>query len=327
MRTIPVIICLDVEPNDREISAAAAGDWDGFEEAIRYFTGLRPRLEKATGARASFSWFLRMDPQIEHIYGLSSWVVKRYGEAIEGLARDGDEIGLHAHARRWDTGHLRWLIDHGDQEWINHCLRSSFDAYRSALGRDCRSFRFGDKWMNNESMALLETLGVKFDLTVEPGQSAKPSLSPRDFHTGSLPDYMSAPRWPYRPSPDDFRKESPEPGPGLWVIPLSTCRVLGRFAAFKRVAMAFGLFRRGREARQLNLGLSGPLFQVMVNRLLKRPGNPYLAPVARTDIGTHPIARPNVEQNLNFLLSHPLVNNFRFVGPAEAVELLLQSSA
>lgn len=196
MRKIPVIICLDVEPDEREIDSADSKDWEGFEESLKYFSDLRPRLEGATGARASFSWFIRMDPQIEHTYGLSCWAVRRYGEAIEQLRRDGDEIGLHAHAWRWDAGLLKWVIDHGDQEWVAHCIRTSFEAYRGAFGRRCLSFRFGDRWMNNETMALLESLGVKFDLTAEPGKTARPTLHRRELHTGSLPDYVDTPRWP-----------------------------------------------------------------------------------------------------------------------------------
>jgi hypothetical protein len=285
MRKIPVIICIDVEPDEREIDSAIPKDWEGFEESLKFFGNLRPRLEGATGARVSFSWFFRMDPQIEHTYGLSWWVVKRYGEAIEQLKLAGDEIGLHAHAWRWDAGRLKWVIDHGDQEWINHCLHTSFEAYRRAFGRHCLSFRFGDHWMNNETMALLESLGVKFDLTVEPGNRARPGLHPRELHTGSLPDYMATPTWPYRPSRRDFRKHSPAQGRELWAIPLSTDKVLGRFAGLKRAAMALGIFQRRYEAWQLNLGLGGPVFREMVNRLLDRRRKSYLAPVARTEVG------------------------------------------
>ena len=322
MSEIPIIMCLDVEPDEREIESAVPKDWEGFAETLKYFSNLRPLLEGATGARVSFSWFLRMDPQIEHTYGLAWWVVERYGEAIERLEQAGDEIGLHTHAWRPDACTNRWVIDHGDQKWINHCIRMSFEAYHSALGRQCLSFRFGDRWMNNETMALLESLGVKFDLTVEPGKKARRTLHRRESHTGSLPDYMATPRWPYIPSRQDFRKHSPEQGRGLWAIPLSTQQVLGRFPGLKRAAMAFGIFQRRYEACQLNLCLDGPLFQFMVNRLLDRPAKSYLAPVARTEIGICPIARANLERNVNFLLSHPLVNHFRFVRPAEAIKLL-----
>jgi hypothetical protein len=68
--------------------------------------------------------------------------------------------------------------------------------------------------------------------------------------------------------------------------------------------------------------LDGPIFQTLVNRLLYRAERPYLTPVARTDVGVCPVARTNMEGNVNFLLSHPLVSRFRFVTPGEAVQLL-----
>src|SRR2546425_4997123 len=102
MEKIPIIICIDVEPDEREIDSTAAIDWAGFERVFEFFSVFRSRLEKETQAPAHFSWFMRMDPQIEHTYGLSWWVAERYREAIAQLERAGDEIGLHTHGWRWN---------------------------------------------------------------------------------------------------------------------------------------------------------------------------------------------------------------------------------
>ncbi|MEK6335951.1 MAG: hypothetical protein AABM67_13550 [Acidobacteriota bacterium] len=260
-----------------------------------------------------------MDPQIEHTFGLSWWVAKRYREAINQLELAGDEIGLHTHAWRWEAGMHRWIADHGDQKWINHCIRSSFGAYRTAFGRSCLSFRFGDRWMNDETMDLLEFLGVKFDLTVEPGRKAKPGLVPEELHTGSLPDYTATPTLPYRPSRQDFRKPGHTEGREMWLIPLSTDKGVGRFARVKRAAKALGIDLY--EADQLNLGSDRSQFRVMMNSLLNVRRQPYLAPVMRTDALLYSKSRANIEQNLNFLLSHSMGNCFQFVGPAEAIKL------
>lgn len=324
MRKIPIIICIDVEPKEREIDSAIAKDWEGVEETFKFFSDLRPRLEVATGAPVNFSWFFRMDPQIEHTYGLSWWVINRYGEAIKQLELAGDELGLHTHAYRWDGELHKWIVDHGDQKWIDRCLHMSFEAYQSAFGRPCLSFRFGDHWMNNETMGLLESLGVKFDLTVEPGKKATPALYIEELHTGSLPDYMTTPRWPYRPSRQDFRKHSHTQGRGLWLIPLSTGREVGRFAGLKRVAMTLGIdLQRRYDTLPLDLSVvNGPLFRSMMNSSLSGWSKSYLAPVVRTDACIDSTCRANMEQNLNFILSHPLVNRFKFVRPAEAIKLL-----
>lgn len=322
MRDIPVMICIDVEPREREIDSTLAKNWEGVEETFEFFSNLRPRLEVATGASVNFSWFFRMDPQIKHTYGLSSWVIDRYGDAIKQLELAGDELGLHIHAFRWDGGLHKWITDHGNQEWINHCLHTSFEAYQSAFGYPCLSFRFGDHWMNNETMSLLESLGVKFDLTIEPGKKPTDGVQPEELHTGSWPDYTTTPRWPYQPSRQDFRKHGHAQGRGLWVIPLSTGSGLGRLPRLKQGAMAFGFLQDRYEVCQLNLSIDGPLFQIMMKRLLGLWRKPYLAPVVRTDVCSSSPSRANMEQNLNFMLSHPLVNSFKFVRPAEGIKLL-----
>jgi hypothetical protein len=322
-KEIPILICVDVEPREREIDSTCHKDWEGFEEVCKFLNGIRARLEKATQAPASFSWFLRMDPQIEHTYGVSWWVAQRYREIIAQLELAGDEIGLHTHAWRWNESANRWVIDHADQQWIEHCVRRSFEAYRAALGRPCLSFRFGDRWMNNETIDLLEKLGVKFDLTLEPGMKEKPALVLEELHTGSLPDYTYAPTRPYKPSKRDFRKESRTRKRGLWMMPLSTERKIDGFARVKRTALALGVdLDRRHETIQLNLGLDGPAFRELMNGLVNVRRASYLAPVMRTDVGADPRLRGNVEENMECLLSHPLARRFRFVRPADAIELL-----
>lgn len=322
MKRIPLIVCIDVEPDQRQLMRGLAADWIGFEETARCFSEFRPGLEQATGAPVRFSWFLRMDPQIAEIYGSSSWVSQRYGEIIKQLEGAGDEFGLHTHAWRWDDGLNRWIADHGNQEWIEHCVRISFQAYHKVFGRSCRSFRFGDHFMNNETMALLESLGVQFDLTVEPGRKAMPRLATEDLSTGSLPNYHTAPRRPYVPSSRDFREPDLTASRSLFEIPLTTGKALGRFSGLKRAATALKIdLQKRHDPAPMFLGLEMSDFRRIMNRLLDEM-NPYLAPVVRSDVGVHTTQKANLEQNIQLMLSHPMASRFKFVGPAEAIEIL-----
>jgi hypothetical protein len=250
-------------------------------------------------------------------------VTKRYGDAIRMLEQSRDELGLHTHAWRWDDSLLRWVIDHGDQKWVEHCVQVSFDAFQDAFGRPCRSFRFGEHWMNNETMDLIERRGVDFELTVEPGRGSRPSISPWELHTGSFPDYTTAPSWPYKPSRQDFRTDKGGSKRGLWMIPLSTEKMPGRFQSLKQAAMALGYdYRKNHEPIPLDLCLDVTQFRPMVNNLIELKGQPYLAPVLRSASGLIPGSQASLEQNLNVLLSHPLANDFQFVTPAEAINIL-----
>src|SRR5215203_5675127 len=97
---IPVMIITDCEPDPRQLADAAR--WVGFERFFEFMSAQRPMLAAQTHATARFSWFWRMDPQIELTYGSAAWPARTYARQIAEMERCGDEIGLHTHAWRWD---------------------------------------------------------------------------------------------------------------------------------------------------------------------------------------------------------------------------------
>jgi hypothetical protein len=441
MKRIPIAIIIDVEPDERETDLSAPRDWEGFEKTSEFFKKLRPQLENATQEAANFSWFFRMDPQIAKTYGTPEWVAKRYPELIEEFTAAGDELGLHPHAWRWDEASSDWIADLGNQEWVNHCIRMGFEAFEKSFKRPCRSFRFGNHWMNDVTLELVERLGARFELTVEPGQKKFFVL---DRYTGSLPDYLNVPRRPYRPSKRDFRQRDLWGGRKLWMIPQSTghidwqlpssngdrtttdsnggnlhsslkqngsdasaqaaltpvyegyldridCRTIwgwaydanrpndaldvelydgdrllatipaytfrpdlalagkgdgrhafcihvpGRLKDAKphsiRVKIAGSDFELSNSPLEINcrkadwddeflllLNTNPWVMRRSVDTLLDNLKTPYLALPVRTDVGSNPFELANMEQNFNYLLSHPLVKRFVFTTPAELVK-------
>lgn len=224
---IPVVVCIDVEPEGRAIDPDVRVDWRGFESALNYFSAFRPRLAAATRAPAHFSWFLRMDPQIERVYGSAAWGAVRYADPLRRLEETGDEVGIHPHFWRFDEGTRGWFSDFADQSWMDHCIEEGFAAFRRSLGRPCRTVRVGDRCLGEATVALLERLGARFDVTVEPGQPPTPLEDP---FVGSLPDFRGAPRVPYRPAPSSFLTPGGAAGRDLWIVPLSTGRLDWAFA-------------------------------------------------------------------------------------------------
>lgn len=214
-------MCIDVEPDERLIDPSVRKDWSGFEVTYELLSKLRPRLEAATGSPVHFSWFFRMDPQIASTYGSASWAVTRYHSLIKGIKRSGDAIGLHTHPWRWNESLNKWIVDLASQDWINSCLRMGFASFRESLKERCLYFRFGDHWMNNATLRLIEKLGARFDLTLEPGQTGGQIDEP---FTGNFLDYSQVPQRPYRPSRSDFRKPGSYLRRRLWIVPLSAGR-------------------------------------------------------------------------------------------------------
>ena len=203
---LPVVICFDVEPDPRTLSAAEAGPWRGFERLAERLPALRARLASLTGHPAEFTWFLRMDPQIERLWGSTEWAPRAYADTLAGLEAAGDELGLHTHTWRWDPDRSGWFADFSDEPWAEHCVTCGLDAFESAFGRRCAAHRGGDAFLSAAMVATLAERRVTVDLTVEPGHAPEP-LPAGERHRGRLPDHRGAPSHPFRTNPARFPSE------------------------------------------------------------------------------------------------------------------------
>jgi len=318
MEKIPVVMCIDVEPEERLIPTVAQQSWPGFEGTVEFFNDQRRRIESATGSPVHYSWFFRMDPQIARAYSTAAWVVKRYSSIVAKLRKAGDACGLHVHPWRWDETLDQWIADFADQKWVDQCVRLAFESFHEAFGENCRYFRFGDHWMNNATLRLVNRLGAKFDLTLEPGQRGGHTT---EVFTGSFVDCTNVPRFPYRPSRSDFRKPAYILGRRLWMIPLSVGP-----ASASQPSMA-GEFARKLESKTddaqdyitLNLYFDSLTLSRIIDGLLSSSRYPYLALVVRTDIVTHPEQHLNLRRTLDWLLNHRLAAQLAFETPSEMI--------
>src|SRR5882762_9278454 len=89
---VPVIFCVDVEPDDHVYDPLRPSAWKGFEVLAERLRDLRRRLTDMTGEPARFCWALRMDPQIEEAYGTPTWAADRYRSIFEEVLGEGDEL-------------------------------------------------------------------------------------------------------------------------------------------------------------------------------------------------------------------------------------------
>lgn len=217
--SFPVLLCIDAEPDERKVDPQLKPDWLGFEHAVDLIERLRPAMTSATGRPAHLSWFLRMDPQITHVYGHPGWAADRYRAQLNTLLANGDELGIHLHPWQWDHQRSGWTQNFADQSWVAHCVAVAFDAFEQAFGERCRAFRFGDRWMNEQTMDLIEQLGATSDSTIEPGQIGNDTS---DEYTGTFPDYTDVPRYAYWPSRRNFHAPTPTPVRDLLIVPVNS---------------------------------------------------------------------------------------------------------
>lgn len=266
-----------------------------FEAILPRIERLRERLENLTGAPASFSWLLRMDPQIEHVWGSADWAAEHYASDLAELSARGDELGLHTHTWRWHAAGGIWIRDH-DPAWEEHATDTGLDAFEAAFARPCRIHRAGDRVLSPAILSCLESRNVAVDFTVEPDKPPLPRMSRKELATALTPDYRVAPRTPYRTSRELFPAEDPGGGSGPLLIP-----------------MACAPGRRPGERKPLHLLQVSGRFELRLLRTI-RSGPPVLVFALRTDART---LRPwdIVERNLDHLATQPGV---RFVTGSSA---------
>jgi hypothetical protein len=317
--TIPVILCVDVEPDPRLVNRDAPEPWIGYERTQRYLRDLRLRIEAVTSAPAHYSWFLRIDAQIAESYGSATWIVDRYATHLEEAQSAGDELGVHPHAYRWLEDERSWLHDFGNQAWVDHCLTMSLEGFAKALGRPCRTLRFGDRWLNTETVNLAEQLGVRIDLSVEPGTLPYATPSSGERASGPLPDYRRVPRGPYTPSHTDFRRAARRDARRIRLLPLTAAYLrLGFHPRQYLQRLRANGFRGRRQDTPLYMWESRPspnTFPQMLDRALAAQRHPYLAFAIRTGSDTPELVGPRVDA----LLAHSASSRFRFSSPAEAL--------
>jgi hypothetical protein len=202
----------------------------------------------------------------------------------------------------------------------------SVEGFAKALGRTCLSLRYGDRWLNTETVNLAERLGIRFDLSVEPGTLPYDTPGVGERASGPLPDYRRVPRTPYAPSPSDFRRAGRRDGRTIRIIPLTSAyrrlgfhprRYLGRIRA------------NGIRGRRQNIPLymwepwpAPNPFDRMLDRALAAQRQPYLAFAIRT----RPDIREAIGPRMEALLAHPASSRFRFSTPAEALAELERGS-
>lgn len=276
--SLPVVLCIDIEPDPRTPPVPCADPWLGFELLLAQIEPLRQLIERTTGRPARLNWFLRADPQIEVAYGSLRWGIDRYRGALDRLAEAGDELGVHPHSWRWRPEQGGWLSDQADPEWVANCARCALETFAEAFGRPCRAYRHGDRYWSDALWALIADAGVTVDLTPEPGMPMASRLSASERATGWIPHLPGDRHQPF------IARRSTS---ALVSLPLTT---VPRAPAGHETLLPW------RESREFRQGLD------------ERLGDPrlhHLAFAIRSDLPRHPPLWRNFIVNLGTLARLP----------------------
>lgn len=324
---IPVLLCVDVEPDEFFVDRRNPRPWTGFEKTHLYFRDLRARLEDITGREVNFCWCLRMDAQVATAYGAAEWVVERYPEFIEEYRKAGDEIGSHVHTYRWSERDADWIDDFGDHAWVSECLEMSADAHRRIFGSPSRTLRFGVYWSSAAAINRAEALGYRFDITVEPGLPPGFADARKPFQTDRTPGYYRMPREPYRPDRAVLRKRARNGRRKITLIPLTSgARKYGiGWTGLKRWTKS--AFRNGFRNRHANEPLSMwrswegvNSYGNMLDRAIAAQERPYLAFAVHSNF---PVTKSfaAVDSSMKALLELSASSRFVFCKPADLLKI------
>jgi hypothetical protein len=331
---VPVVLTIDVEPDHPWPPLKARDPWLGFEAWLEYAPRLREHLEKATEGPVHFNWALRMDDQIAGSYGDSGWVALKYGTQLTGMVAEGDELGLHPHAWRWQDPPGRWLQDHASDEFVAAVIGTSFDTYLEAFGTPCRSHRFGSRFISAGIVREIRSRGVRVDTTVEPGARGMVALEKSVVATGWLPDQATAPRAPYQPSSDDPLTPAPvsagtgigdaaDDGDALWMLPATAFDPAPSLPAWRRQVRRVRFMGKPlHRPAELWSPMDPSLFWSLAAESSDVLAAPYVSLAVRSDCLIRPDLADRVTAKLEGLAREPGVGRMRFMAATEAIDEL-----
>ena len=318
---IPAFLCIDVEPDEFALPEHGPASWAGYADMMRVVARLRSSLASVATALPRFCWMLRMDRQVAATSGAAGYAVEAFSKDIATLIEAGDAFGIHVHPLRWSEPQGTWLHDFADSVWMAECVEESFGSYSEVFEEAPAIHRFGAGFLSEDLVALLERLGSRVDLTLEPGS---PGAAPDEVPmTGELPNWICAPRVPYRPRQRDYRRADSRNGRDIVMVPLTSARTRFEKPLSWRAARAI---RRGFRSRPIPLNPwrawpSAEYYWDLVAAELDAMPKPYLALAVRTDHPESVLGR-RARLLLEHLPHHPVASRLRFVDPVNEVPAL-----
>jgi hypothetical protein len=252
-----------------------------------------------------------------------------FPDRAAALRQEGDYFGVHTHPLRWSNDRRLWVHDWSDRQWLRDCTKFSLDAFTACNGSPTKLFRSGAGFLCNDIVDVLDKNGVVIDLTLEPvagwGLRSKKVQSAVDSSpiVGEYTNCVTAPKTPYHPSHEDFRRPDNGDGRRILLVPLSTGP-----AVLPSGGLISTLKRRLHGTSKPNLVMLDPTeddwpgerrFWDVVSHQLGAMERPYLSLAIRTD-RFESVRAARVCRVFTPLAQHPIAKRLRFVDPLEVKE-------
>lgn len=176
---------------DVDMTASKNGKTIFVDEFQYCFDSIQNILRKFPRIRTT--WFIRLDQNMEEIYGRAEYMFSAHLAEIEWLKEQGHEIAWHIHPYIRRNG--AWMQNADLPSVLEEVYRFFPVAERYGIAH---TVRFGWGYQASELMALLSKLGCRVDSSAIP--------RPRYSWANQNTDWSLAPREPYRPSASNYQE-------------------------------------------------------------------------------------------------------------------------
>jgi hypothetical protein len=314
---IPTVLRIDVEPDEHQ-PAEGKHLWKGFLAMFDMVEALRRRLSDVTSHPVRPTWLIRLDPDVERAFGRTDFPVRRHQDMFDRILEHSDVLGIHVHALRWNPEKKVVFSEYADEAWSAECLQVAASTFQNCFGRPPRVMSFGGFFTCNSLLDVAVDLGIRADVTVEPGlPPVDHNVSFGAYSTAPSADFVRCPRLPYYPSRRafDIPATSVDDTRPLLMIPLisgDTSPIL------KRLYRRFVSREPPKYYEPLNPWKTWPSphrFWDFAQRAVDDDlPAPYLAFAIRTDAPTTD-SHQRVRELFEYLPRHPIARRIRIVDP------------
>ena len=166
-------------------------------------------IEKKLNLKIPLSWFVRIDNQIQEIFGDYDWILQKYSKFWDEQLAKKNEIHWHAHIYQMINN--QWSFPNNDEVFIGYIEEIFNFIKKNNYNFNC--IRIGEAYMNNNIMNALKKIGLKADSSSIPGRR-------RDDKEKKF-DWSNSPNKPYFPSKNDYQTSS-EVNDDFVEIPMNT---------------------------------------------------------------------------------------------------------
>lgn len=153
------------------------------------------------------TWFIRVDKQIEVLFGEPDFIFTKHKDKIDWLRSKGHAIGWHYHAYHLINGEWKQCLDDN----LICCELERFSTYAKKYELELTRMGFG--YHSGQTIQKLFDLDFSIDSTAIP--------RPRYSWETTFKDWTGSPNEPYYPSVEDYRLNGKNQI-GILEVPITT---------------------------------------------------------------------------------------------------------